>query len=376
MKPEPPLKRTTQPSINVAPLVDAAIQKQALALAAELQRRAKSAQADRRPGVEAPCDLIKGQLDAKRQELQAQLDIGAELKHWLKVLETITPPAPNELRVRVLILQGSVYDFTRMGKASHRERLDRALHNAAQIFKTHWDTVVVFGQPEVIERGTGAWELTPDELWRLEDTCTSAGTPALLFADRILLPDERLPHSWGRPDRSIACVAESEWLNEGTGFITTHNLAHLLGLDDQQQGPHLMTHDELHLQLSRSEIEQLRQRVAARAARWAEENAAARQQSENMLDLAQHTAALLEQQGDLLWQLYQVCTERDKNTPPYGVAPMPETRPPSAALSDLARQVELLTQRVTRAEQELATAKMMLSEVEARLRELGSKTGA
>jgi hypothetical protein len=213
-------------------------------------------------------------------------------------------------------------------------------------------------------------------LWRLEDTYTSAGTPALLFADRILLPDERLPHRWGRPDRSIACVAESEWLNEGAGFITSHNLAHLLGLDDQQQGPHLMTHDELHLELSRSEIEKLRQRVAARAVRWAEENAAARQHSEHVLDLAQHTVVLLEQQGDLLWQLYQVCMERDKNTPPYGVESMPEAQPPSAALSDLARQVELLTQRVTRAERELATAKMMLSEVEARLRELGSGTSA
>lgn len=378
MKPESdqgsPPERAVESDIGPLPAVDAALRNRVVALADQLGRRAKIAQADYPPAAGTPCDLIKSRLDQKRKKLQECLEIIDELGQRLEALERIKPPSPNELRVRVLLMQGSIYDFTRLGKASHRERLDHALHRAVQIWETQWDIVVVFGEPEVIEKEAGAWELTPDELWRLGDLYASEGTPALLFADRMLLPDKTLPHSWGRSDRSIACVAESEWLNEAEGLITAHNLAHLLGLDDSEENDqHLMSHDALHLQLSQSEIERLQQRASERAARWSEENAAARQQSEQALELAQGIITRLEKQGDWLWQLYQTCMEGGKDTPAYGMTPVHESAPTSPAWSNLARQVELLSQQVACAEQELAAAKTMLAEIQAHLRELSGR---
>jgi hypothetical protein len=368
-----PLERETRPSVSLASAVDAALRGQVVALAADLERRARAAHADQLPDADAPGDLIKERLDRKRRELQEHLDIVDELKQRLKVLRAIAAPAPHELRVRVLLMQGSIYDFTRLGRAKQRERLDRALGQAAQILETRWNTAVVFGQPEVIEKDSSTWELTPDALWRLGDLYASEGTPALLFADRILLPDKTLPHSWGRSDRSIACIGESEWLSEGSGLITAHNLAHLLGVDDNQNAGHLMSHDEIGAQLSQSEIEQLQGRAAERAACWVEENAAAQQRGAEALDLTQPAVILLEEQGDQLWQLYQTCLERGKDTPAYGVTATLRGASLPPAWSDLAYQVERLSQQVTRAEQELAEAKRMLAVVLARLRELVSE---
>jgi len=357
-----PAERPTDPAVGQLSVVDAALREQIMAIATELESRSQQAYQEQSPNPSAPCHALRAALDTKRKELQKHLDLGDELRRQIEALQTIAPPASNELRVRVLVLQGSLYDFNRLGKAGHRERLDRALQNAAQIFQAQWNIAVAFGQPEIIPKASAAWELTPDELWKLGQRYASEGTPALLFADRMLMPDKTPPHSWGQADRSIACVTEAEWLGEGQGLITAHNVAHLLDLDDNSTGKSLTSHDETTPQLTAAQVERMRQRLSQRTSHWTQENAAARQRAEDALDLAQRSVALLERQGDLLWQLYQTCLEQSKTTPAHGVSP--------PALSRLAQDVERLAQQIGRAEKELASAKELLTQIQEHLRML------
>ncbi len=355
---------STRPAVEPTSGVDAALREQITTIAAELESRSQQAYHEQPPDPSAPCHELRANLDAKRKELQKHLDLGDELRRLLEALQAVAPPASNELRVRVLVLQGSLYDFNRLGKSGHRERLDRALQNAAQIFQAHWDITVAFGQPETIPKASAAWELTPDELWQLGQRYASEGTPALLFADRILMPDKTLPHSWGQADRSIACVTEAEWLGGGQGLITAHNLAHLSGLEDHSTGKSLASHDEPTPQLTTAQIKRMRQCLSQRTSHWIQENTAARQRAEDALDVAQRSVALLERQGDMLWQFYQACLEQSKTTPAYGVSP--------PALSRLAQDVERLAHQIGRVEKELASVKELLTQVQKRLREMSS----
>lgn len=197
----------------------------------------------RQKALKGPCAPIAKKLGEKRRERKEKQAAFQKIQALFNILDRADKG--QYLPIRILIAKGSIYDYTRPDRTVEQSRvvqhrLDEHLKAAREILQRRYGINVEFEyvQPTIVDVGI---ILNLGQLKVIGGSYGSVGMPVLVFTDDIQPPAGEPRSVLGMtytgladPTTNIAAVNSDQFAQMRPGRHILHNLAHLLGIQDNK----------------------------------------------------------------------------------------------------------------------------------------------